>query len=64
MPKQKIPKSVRDRFKITKTGKIIRRKIGQRHLKSSKRRSNIRRGKEPIQVTGPLEKKLKKLLGI
>lgn len=64
MPKQKISKSVRDRFKITKSGKIIRRKIGQRHLKGSKSRSNVRRGKEPIQVTGPWEKKLKKLLGI
>lgn len=64
MPKQKISKSVRDRFKITKTGKIIRRKIGQRHLHGSKRRTNLRRGKEPIRVTGPLGKKLKKLLGI
>lgn len=64
MPKQKISKSVRDRFKITKKGKIIRRKIGQRHLKSNKRRTNLRRGKEPIQVIGHLEKKLKKLLGI
>ncbi len=64
MPKMKISKSVRDRFKVTKNGKIIRRKIGQRHLKAHKRRTNLRRGKEPIQVRGPLEKKLKKLLGI
>ena len=64
MPKQKISKSVRDRFKVSSNGKIIRRKIGQRHLKSNKRRTTIRRGKEPILVTGSLEKKLKKLLGI
>ncbi len=64
MPKLKISKTVRDRFKVTGTGKIMRRKIGQRHLKATKSRRNIRRGKEPIQVTGVLEKKLKKLLGI
>lgn len=64
MPKMKISKSVRDRFKITKNGKIIRRKIGHQHLKSNKRKTNLRRAKEPIQVTGSLEKKLKKLLGI
>lgn len=64
MPKIKNSKSVRDRFKISKNGKIMRRKIGQRHLKSNKRRTNLRRGKEPIQVTGALEKKLKKLLSI
>jgi len=64
MPKIRISKSIRDRFKITKNGKIIRRKIGQRHLASHKSNANVRRGKEPIQVTGPLEKKLKKLLGI
>lgn len=64
MPKQKISKTIKDRFKITKNGKIIRRKIGMRHLRSSKRATTIRRGKEPIRVTGVIEKKLKKLLGI
>lgn len=64
MPKIKNSKSVRDRFKVSKNGKIMRRKIGQRHLKSNKRRTNLRRGKEPIQVTGSLEKRLKKLLSI
>lgn len=64
MPKLKISKTVRDRFKVTKNGKILRRKIGMRHLRGSKRRTIIRRGKEPILVTGRLEKKLKKLLGV
>lgn len=64
MPKIKIPKTVRDRFKVSATGKIFRRKIGQRHLKSNKSRTAIHRGKRLVQVTGPLEKKLKKLLGI
>ncbi|MBI4099535.1 50S ribosomal protein L35 [Candidatus Microgenomates bacterium] len=64
MPKQKISKTIRDRIKITGGGKLIRRKIGMRHLKGSKRATTIRRGKEPIRVTGHLERKLKKLLGI
>ena len=64
MPKIKIPKSIADRFKVTGTGKIMRRKSGARHLKSSKSAANIRRSKVPQQVTGPFEKKIKKLLGI
>ncbi|MCL4390534.1 MAG: 50S ribosomal protein L35 [Patescibacteria group bacterium] len=64
MPKLKISKSVQDRFKVTGSGKIMRRKIGQRHKHAAKRRTNLRRGKEPMVVTGKLEKKLKRLLGI
>lgn len=64
MPKMKISKTIRDRFKVTGTGKILRRKSGQRHLKASKSRANIRRGKKNILVIGKVEKKLKKMLGI
>lgn len=60
----KISKTVRDRFKVTGSGKVLRRKIGHRHLIITKSRTNVRRAKRPIQVTGPLEKKVKKLLGI
>ncbi len=64
MPNMKIHKTIVDRFKVTGRGKILRRKIGQRHLKIHKSKTNIRRGNRDIQVTGLLEKKLKKLLGI
>lgn len=60
----KLSKTVRDRFKVSANGKVMRRKIGQRHLKATKSRSNIRRGKRGVQVVGVLEKKLKKLLMI
>ena len=60
----KLSKTVRDRFKVSANGKIMRRKIGQRHLKATKSRSNIRRGKVPIQVIGVLEKKVKRLLKV
>ncbi len=64
MPKMKLSKTVRDRFKVSANGKVMRRKIGQRHLKAAKSRRNIRRGKKGVQVIGVLEKKLKKLLMI
>lgn len=60
----KTTKSVASRFKVTGGGKIMRRKIGQRHLHITKRRTNLRRGKRPIIVTGILRSKVKKLLGI
>ncbi len=60
----KSSKTVRDRFKVSANGKIMRRKIGFRHNISKKRRTNVRRGKEPVQVIGVLEKKLKRLLAI
>lgn len=64
MPKIKIPKSLADRIKITGTGKVMRRKIGTRHLRSSKSQANVRRGKHLIEVTGGFKQKIKKLLGI
>jgi len=64
MPKIKVPKSVSDRLKVTGTGKIMRRKAGIRHLKMAKRKTTLRRSKNPMQVIGPFEKKIKRLLGV
>ncbi len=47
MPKQKTNKSVRKRFKATKTGKVRRNKANRRHLlaaRSAKRKRQARRG--------------------
>ncbi len=44
--KSKTRKAVAKRFKVTGTGKILRRKQGKRHLlrvKNSKRRRNLRK---------------------
>ena len=62
MPKQKTRKSISKRFKLTKTGKIIRRTIGIRHLKASKSKRVSRRQDKVNYVTGPTAKKLKKVL--
>lgn len=64
MPKMKTVKSVKDRFKVTGSGKILRRKVGHRHLKGNKSNASLRRGKIAIQVHGPMEVKVKKMLGI
>ena len=62
MPKQKTRKSISKRFKLTKTGKILRRTIGMRHLKASKSKKRSRRQKQVNYVTGKTAKKLKKVL--
>lgn len=63
MPKQKTRKSVAKRFKVTKTGKVMRRGSCGRHLKASKSKKRCRRQKVPKQVTGRMAIKLKKILG-
>lgn len=45
MPKQKTKKAVRKRFKVTKTGKVLRSKASRRHLlagKPSKKKRQMR----------------------
>jgi len=61
--KQKIRKSIKRRFKITKTGKVLRRGSHHRHLRRKKKKGQIRAQKVPKQVKGAWEKKIKKLLG-
>lgn len=64
MVKIKTRKSVLKRFKITKTGKVLRRGSFGRHLnykKSSKRR---RRQNKPYKVGGRIAKKIKKTFGV
>ena len=62
MPKQKTRKSISKRFKLTKTGKVMRRTIGMRHLKANKSKKRSRRQKQANYVTGSNAKKLKKAL--
>ena len=64
MPKIRVPKSVAERFKVTGTGKIMRRKLGIRHLKMAKRKTTLRRSKVPQVVSGPLAVKIRRMLGV
>lgn len=61
--KMKIRKSVKRRFKITKTGKVLRRGSHIRHLRRKKKKSQIRAQKLPKEVKGAWKRKIKKLLG-
>ncbi len=61
--KMKTRKSVKRRFKITKTGKVLRRGSHIRHLRRKKKKSRIRAQKLPKEVKGAWKGKVKKLLG-
>ena len=50
MPKQKTRKGVAKRVRVTKTGKIIRRKAGSRHLLSGKSRKRKRKLRKTVSV--------------
>ena len=58
----KTRKSIIKRFKITKTGKILRRRAGQDHYRAKKSGKAVRRGRKWILVSRPEAKKIKKLI--
>lgn len=63
MPKQKTRKSITKRFRITGTGKVMRRHSFARHLSSKKSKSRLRRLGKQV-VTNPIyARKIKKALG-
>ncbi|PIZ01155.1 50S ribosomal protein L35 [bacterium (Candidatus Gribaldobacteria) CG_4_10_14_0_8_um_filter_33_9] len=57
----KTRKSIIKRFKITKTGKILRRAIGQDHARAKKSGNKIRQMRKWIPLPKPLVKKIKKM---
>lgn len=63
MPKVKTNKSAAKRFKISGTGKIMRRKHMRAHLLQKKSSARKRRLAEETQVTGKDAKKVMRLLG-
>jgi large subunit ribosomal protein L35 len=66
MPIQKLKtrKIVVKRFKITATGKVMRRSQNMRHLRRRKSKRQIRAYKVPKEVTGKLAIKIKRMLAI
>ena len=63
MGKIKTKKSLINRLKITKNGKVLRRQSFRRHLKSSKSAKRLRNLKKTIELTGFYAKKVKKFTG-
>lgn len=51
MPKRKTKKIVVKRFRLTKSGKLMHRVQGARHIRRKKSKSRQRRQDRPAQVT-------------
>ena len=62
--KQKTRSGVAKRFKITATGKILRRAQNMRHRRRIKSKKAIREYRKPIEVTGAWARKIKRMLAI
>jgi large subunit ribosomal protein L35 len=58
----KTRKSISKRFKITKTGKVLRRPTGQDHFRAKKSGDQKRKSRKWVTVSDPLAKKVKKLI--
>lgn len=52
------------RFKVTGTGKIMRRTQNMRHIRRRKSAKQIRRYRVYHEVTGVIAKQIKRMLGI
>lgn len=63
MYKLKTKRSVKRRFKVTKTGKVLRGSQMRSHLRSHKSKGTLRAQKEGKQLTGAFAKKVRHLLG-
>ena len=62
--KQKTRKSIEKRFKITKTGKVLRRQAFKGHLNTKKSAKRKRRLSRVVQVKGKYAKKIIKRSGV
>ena len=62
--KQKTRRSALKRFKVTGTGKVLRRSQNMRHLRRHKSKRAIRAGRKPIEVKGKFARRIKHMLGM
>jgi len=58
----KTRKSLTKRFKITKSGKVLRRPAGQDHFRAKKSGKKVRQSRKWVEVSKAEAKKIKKLL--
>jgi len=64
MPKQKTHSGTKDRVKVTKTGKVLRRHSSGNHFLQKKSASRKRRFAGLDEISGKQSKNLKKKLGV
>ncbi len=60
--KSKTRKSISKRVKITKTGKVLRRAVGQDHNRAKKTGKQIRKKRKWVEMSLPESKNIKKLI--
>jgi large subunit ribosomal protein L35 len=59
----KTRKSLTKRFKITRTGKVLRRMTGQDHYLAKKSGKRIRANRKWVEVSKAEAKKIKRMVG-
>lgn len=64
MPKIKTKKAFTKRFRLTKTGKILRRATGLNHFRQKKTGQKVRKGRKWVRLSDSESKKIKKFLKI
>ena len=64
MPKMKTHRGAAKRFKLTGTGKIVRRKAFMNHMLEPKPSKRTRRLKREAQLTGGDKARIERLLGL
>jgi len=52
------------RFKVTGSGKLMRRIQNSRHLRRKKSKKAIRRYRVPVELKGTIAKKVKRMMGL
>ncbi len=62
--KHKTRKGVAKRFKITASGKVLRRSQNMRHLRRKKSKKAIRAYRIPVEIKGAWAKKIKQMVGV
>ena len=62
MPKLKTKKSIKKRFRVTRTGKVLRRSGGHRHLMEAKSSKKKRQQRRVRQLAGKIAKNIRQAL--
>ena len=62
MPKQKTHSGAKDRFRVTRTGKVLHKKMNKNHILEKKNAKRKRRLSAGGELTGGDAKKIIKLL--
>lgn len=62
MPKQKTHSGAKDRFRVTKTGKVLHERMNMNHILEKKTSQRKRRLNQEGELTGGDAKQVKKLL--